>query len=316
MPSANEEKQPSEVVRLTADFSQALLTGEAIVALNAGVSVSNMLTDADATASILVPASVVIDGTTISAQVQGGVVGDLYKVFYSTGSTNFLNVYDATATLSVTNTPASDTLICTLSELKQTLRIPESDTSDDATLMQMIGFATAYAQSRTARTLFFGTFTEDIYREQGDPKHFLHLWEYPVRQIDSILVFYPLYTTPTTPIVLDPTSYTFTEEGKVRLYPTGFIWPNIFPHEPGFTRVVYRGGFARIPDDLRQACQGVASVFYRNLGREGLTSERIGDYSYSLQNPIKLPSGATAELADPMINGVIARYGRTSITRY
>jgi len=314
MPSANEEKRPSEIVRLLADFSQALLTGESIVSGSATIQVVNMLTDADSTASILVTATTASTATTIAGQFQAGLVGDLYQILFNTGLTNFNNRYTATATLSITDKPAADTLLCTLEEMKLALRIPTTDTSDDELLLQMISFATAYAQQRTGRYLFFQTLTEDVLRGCTQSDDEIQLWEYPVKKIDSITLYPSGWLEP---VALDAASFTFSEDGRVSLFATAptAVFPFEFPEEPGYTRVIYRAGYARIPDDLRLAAQRVASVFYRNLGREGLSGERIGDYSWSAASAGRLPSGTQAELSDPMIEGVLSRYARTSIVR-
>jgi len=40
------------------------------------------------------------------------------------------------------------------------------------------------------------------------------------------------------------------------------------------------------PADIRQACIDTASAFYLNKGRQGITSEKLGDYSYTISKEV------------------------------
>lgn len=53
-------------------------------------------------------------------------------------------------------------------------------------------------------------------------------------------------------------------------------------HEPSGD-IVY---IYQYPADIRQACIDLASAFYQNKGKQGMSSERIGDYSYSMNKEI------------------------------
>ncbi len=48
-------------------------------------------------------------------------------------------------------------------------------------------------------------------------------------------------------------------------------------HSSGATIYIYQ-----YPADIRQACIDLASAFYQNRGKQGIQSERLGDYSYTI----------------------------------
>jgi hypothetical protein len=309
VPSDSQEKRPAEVIRLGADFSQAFLLGEAIVPANVTVSVRNLLTDADNTGTIKVTGSEAITSPTMTARFQAGMAGDLYEVLFDTGATNFANRYTTTVNLIITNTPVGDLFLTSLDTLKQRLRIDPADTSDDALLTTILQMATSYVQGRTARTLFFQTFVEDIYIDDGEECDVIQLFEYPVRQVDTIMLM-PCDLQNATQIT-DMTSYAFNESGELR-----FRHTHKFFEEPNFNRISYRAGYGRIPDDLAQATSEVSGVFYRDIGREGLSRERIGDYTWERLNPSTSTSSLTKELSNPAIEGILRRYCRTAIWRF
>jgi|SRR5215831_9546769 len=308
MSTTAEEKRPAETIQLGVDFAQALLTGEGLTTPNVTVTVGNLLTDTDATATILVAGSMVVSGTTVKARFHAGALGDLYQVLFSTGTTNFGNAYTATVNLVITNTPAGDQLIGTLDDLKLKLRIDPTDTSDDALLLYLLQTSTAYVVARSGRKLFFQTITEDIFLPCEAETDWVQLLEWPVYQIDSITLMPADLVAPLT--ITDKNAYHLTEEGELRLLPNTSATSYYFYTEPGFNRIVYRAGYPKIPDDLMDAALDINAIFYRAMGREGLSRERIGDYSYDALQAGKLPSGLAAELMDPRIEGVLQRYTR------
>lgn len=62
--------------------------------------------------------------------------------------------------------------------------------------------------------------------------------------------------------------------------------------------VDYTGGYATVPDDVEQACLRAAAFLYRNRKRdEGVSSESLGDYSYTLRDTGTLKSMLDDDLA-------------------
>jgi hypothetical protein len=309
MPSASQEKRPAEIIRLGADFTQALLLGESVVGANIAVTARNMRTDADATASVVVGGSPALAGATITARVQAGALGDVYEVLFKTGATNLANAYQASVNLVITDQPGGDYLLATLDQTKRYLKIPATDTSEDTLLMELIASATRYVQARTGRRLFLQTFTEDIYLDEFDDTMEVQLWEYPVLQVDSITLMPANLVSPT--IITDTSVWGVSEDGFLVLRHSYTL-----TREPEFNRIIYRAGYGKVPDDLSQAAAAVAGTFYRNIGREGLTRERIGDYSWaSGGQQMALPSGLVHELTDPVMEGTIQHYTRHSVMR-
>jgi hypothetical protein len=214
--------------------------------------------------------------------------------------------------LLVTNYPAGDNLLCNLSEAKLVLGI--TDTSDDALIDALILSATKYILARIGRDLFFKTRTERIYLEAGSSddtdgdgvaRDRIDLRHYPVRQIDSIKIVSADGTVQQT--ISDTTSYDYTSYGSVF-----FRHTYAFAVTPDYNEITYRAGYDDIPGDLREACKRLVAVLYRMQGREGLTSERLGDYMWQAQSG-SIPKEAAKELSDGFVEGVIARYRRTDV---
>ena len=69
-----------------------------------------------------------------------------------------------------------------------------------------------------------------------------------------------------------------------------------------------------MPADIREACKQIACIFYRGIGREGLSSERIGSYAWSRRGMASsLPKSVERELEDLFVEGVIDRYSRVDL---
>lgn len=66
-------------------------------------------------------------------------------------------------------------------------------------------------------------------------------------------------------------------------------------HSSGATISIYQ-----YPADIRQACINLASAFYQNRAKQGLQTERIGDYSYTVMGT-SLGKGAIESILDDNI---------------
>lgn len=299
MPGEAQEKRPNEIIQLAADFSQALLSAESIVLANLGVTVTNKLTDEDATSTILVSGSEGLSGDVISAQFQAGTDGEVYEVAFSTGATNLGNLYESTINLVITTSPIGDSLLVGLSELKTYLGI--TDTSEDTLLGQLLLPATRYIVARLGHGVFLTTYTEDHYIEHGEDNREIMLAHLPVQKIDSVSLMSADETVETT--ITDTTTWAFDQGG-----PLWFKHSYSFYRRPDFNRIVYRAGYPKPPEDLRLAVKKVAASIYRGIGKEGLSSERIGDYAWQAPQLDQLPPKLVSELTDPMIESIINRY--------
>jgi hypothetical protein len=81
------------------------------------------------------------------------------------------------------------------------------------------------------------------------------------------------------------------ETGLLDVVRVARYWPDDAQGEYGVPAmwqsicVDYTAGWATVPDDIEQACLRVSAFLYRNRKRdEGVSSESLGDYSYTLRD--------------------------------
>ena len=298
MPSSAQEKRPNEIIQLGADFSQALLSAEAIVSGNISVTATNALTDADATVTIIA-GSPTLAGDVITAQVQAGSVGDIYRILFKTGQTNLTNQYEASVMLVITDAPLGDSLLIGLAELRTFLRL--TDTSEDTLLLDLLAPATQYVVSRLGHGVFLRTYTEDVYLDAHDDVREIMLPHFPIHAVDSIDL--RSADNQSSTLVTDTTAWAFNAAGSV-------WWRHsyVFVRRPAYNRIVFRAGFAKVPEDLRLVTKKIAASLYHGIGREGLSREQIGDYAWQAPQLDELPPRLVSELTDPVIESIINRY--------
>lgn len=70
-------------------------------------------------------------------------------------------------------------------------------------------------------------------------------------------------------------------------------------------RATYQEGFDDVPGDIRQLLLDLVSIGWRRRGKEGLSGERIGDYSYTL-----LPGTGGDIESLPRWKAVVSRWKR------
>ena len=302
MATQSHSKTPTGIRRLGADFVSVLLTGETITAGNISVTAKHALTDADVSGTIIVPSSPELSGASIiRAQFQAGTLGDTYVVTLSTGTTSLGNVYDSTFNLIITATPETDNLLADRDEVKRLLQI--TDTSDDLLLDDLLRSASAYIRSRTQQPFTLDRYVETVRLTDAHSQTHCRVTHFPLLRVEQIVWKDEEGTVLET--ITDQTTYkwSFSEDGWLF-----FTDGTHFPRWPGSVEVTYRAGYAEIPSDVREACKRVVAVFYRQIGREGLLSEKIGDYAYRAQSLQDLPPALQRELGDGYIEGVIQRY--------
>lgn len=170
--------------------------------------------------------------------------------------------------------------LITLTDAKTYLSIAHSD--DDALLVQLITAASAAAEKYAGRN--FAPVTAVIDKLDGGVTN-LMLSTAPVRAITSIIDLIDGTT-------LSASEYNFDAA-------TGLVWrADATLSTPRWGagkhrwQIIYNGGFATTPDDVRQAV--LLMVAARSSRRESLKSESIGDWSYTTDGGI--PSEAAALL--------------------
>jgi hypothetical protein len=145
-------------------------------------------------------------------------------------------------------------------------------------------------------------------RYDGTGEQTIQLIEWPVASITSVTV----YTADGTTEVLDSSTYRVNGDSGVlsRIDPKRARFPvtafgtvqATFSTQPWFedgfdnVQVVYTGGYATIPADLKMACYRLTDLAYSARGRNfGIQSESLGGYSYTNANP-KATNELKAEL--------------------
>lgn len=300
------EKRPGETITVEEDFTDRL-DGATIDSDNISAVITDADTDDDVTADILVTGSLTLTGNVISCRVTGGDAGKSYLVAIATGLTSGNTEFTQEQLLNVTDSPTADTLLTTLAHLKRRLQI--TDTSSDAVLLDLLTIASDYFKRRVGRDLVYAERTEVVYYEE-DPSITqstrLPLNEWPVRSITSVILRTdPSDVSPTTVAAAD---IAFDKEG--------FVWlrnGSVFLQYPNENVITYRAGYTRIPADIQGAVESIGAFFYRLLTREGVTSERIGDYAWSKRSLSDFPASEHFEVPDEIVEGVIGRYTRRDI---
>ena len=301
MASVTQEKRPAEKIPLAGDFTQLLAPfGDALIGGNVDVKIYDQLTDVDVTSTILVPSSPAAVGSAITCEVQAGTAGTAYRVVFSTGTTTLGNSWALEATLLVTLYVSADETLCELDEVKRRLKL--TDTTDDRLLSDLIRAASAYFRQRTGRVFTVRIYADTLEFDYDEPhQRRFRVSEWPLLKIDSIKTI----ASDDTEEVIATTDVRISEDGYVWRKDSGVYWPRGIQ-----IQVVYRAGYQKLPDDIREACKSIAIGFYRLITREGLTSERIGDYAYTRK---PLPAGTGFEISDEIVEGIINRYKRRDV---
>lgn len=169
--------------------------------------------------------------------------------------------------------------LATLADLKAHLGIPTADTSQDARLTAILaGVEVWLIQTAAAngRALKLEEDRVDLVDGGGSPRLFLP--RRPVVAVTSIKV--DGAGTPTwDDITLVPAS-------SYRVYPDMGLVKRLagdWPQGHQNVQVTYDVGYGVPPANLTLGVLALAAYFATQAGKEGLASERIGNYSYSLQ---------------------------------
>lgn len=202
---------------------------------------------------------------------------------------------------------AASVSLVTRAEAKEWLNIASATTTYDDFIDKCILRASEAAERYCNRSFNTGTYTE---KHNGDDSQFLIVKNPPITSITSIAV-----VVDSTSTTINSTSYTFDAQSgiisfvngadiRVPPYWTGdrsdcrrFAeypnWPKAFQN----ITIVYVGGYATIPDDLKQAGLYMISDLYGQRGRDtSVVSEQLGRYSYQ----------RSAMTADQLVAGVVS----------
>lgn len=177
--------------------------------------------------------------------------------------------------------------------------------TDTALLIDLEGAAVEWFQNRTGGR-FFGLAAAVTEYHRGTGTEELFLEEVPTIAAAAIIVVEQAYegdSGATTLTDTDDDGYTLRGEHLVRK--GGYLWKVGYEY-----KVTYSRGYTEIgdttpdtidaPDDVRQAIKQLVAFWYNAgdpaAGSSGLTSEKIGNYSYT--------RGALFSNADAMLNAI------------
>ena len=168
----------------------------------------------------------------------------------------------------------------TLAELKQYLKI--NDTTQDSFLQTCVDTAINAVIQYCNRDFRLASYTQYF---QGNGKNRLFLKNYPINSVSEIKK-------------LDTTTYNYidiitnagdTIGNSTQLHGDGsLVLLKDYTFESGSEKVenikiLYNGGYAAAPDDIKTVCKEIATEYYNNapagLGRLGKGSENIGGQS-------------------------------------
>jgi uncharacterized phiE125 gp8 family phage protein len=176
-----------------------------------------------------------------------------------------------------------------------------SGTAQDALLTVLVDAVSMEVRRLCDRNLTNGfESTSRTERYDGTDEATIQLIEWPVSSITSVT----LYTAGGDTEVLDSDTYRVNGDSGVlsRIDPkmgrfpvTAFGTVNAtFSVQPWFDQgfdnveVVYTGGYATIPADIKMACYRLTDLAYAARGRNmGIQSESLGGYSYTNMDPAK-----------------------------
>lgn len=305
MATAAQEKKPGEIIALAADFADALASvpGDTLVGGQPEVVITNALTDAVATGTILVPSSVAINGTVVECAVQAGADGDRYDVLFKSGNTSAGKRYESTLQLVVTDYPASDNILISRDEAKLLLGIDADDDSENALVDTLIMSASEYMRRRCRRDFQMVRKRVEIIRPEENVRR-LRLEHFPLFAVTKVIRRY----------ADGGAEEEFTDSSYWAIDDTGYVWwvqQGLYWYQfPDENEIHYRAGMDRIPDDLKRACGGLVNWFHGLVASQGMKAEKISDYAYTRANLSDFPPGVRMELPDAEIEGIIARYRR------
>lgn len=220
-------------------------------------------------------------------------------------------------------------MLTSLDQIKTFLNIPSSDTTQDRQLSGLQIAAEALILSRLKRNLEPATYTEYY---SGNSQKYLTLRNRPVTSVTAVYEDFQAFDgsnpsafgpatllQPGIHYSLDIDESTNTSKSGL-LVRIGGVWQEIgrvyFPGKlsaevgptHGNIKVVYTAGYETIPSDIEFAVCLAVSSMRRNVGSGGnVTSEKIGDYQYTLSDR----NGSDPLIAS--INQILSRYAEVGL---
>lgn len=194
----------------------------------------------------------------------------------------------------------TNALLASMAELNSftALALTDSDTANT-----LINSASDFIERHTKRVLKSATYTSEKY--DGNGSYYLYLRQWPITAISSVKRW-DTVSNASAATYVENTDYLY-DGTKGWLYLREGFQIGVQNYQ-----VTYTGGYTIIPYDVRQACAMYAEWQYTMRGKTGLSSERIGDYSYQLKDPSR-SAGIGGITVPNEILSLLAKYVKADI---
>ena len=197
--------------------------------------------------------------------------------------------------------------LTTLDVVKAYLKIGAQDKDQDDLLILMIMAATDFVEGQLVnvdemnggycnRRFAATAYTSAKYTGQGFRDLFMR--QYPINSITTIVID-DTTEFPSGSDTLADLGFYIDTDAAGNIINTG-IWPS---GDPQNIVITYNAGHAVIPSDLQLAAIALVSLRWLKKGTEPYKSEKIGNYSYTLQDVME-----DNPFGDGMIKDMLDRY--------
>lgn len=203
-------------------------------------------------------------------------------------------------------------MIVTPAEVKHVLGIEIGDTSEDANLTRLIEAATTWLEGETHRRFQEPAATKEYHRGKDERELYLfgHLDTTSQTAIDSLRVFRrSMWTADRTwEELTEDEDWERRDQTLISLGPYS-VWSR---HDE--IRVDYMDGWVSAPQDIREVIiEWVVGQYVADAatagGTAGITSEHIGDYSYTVDLGAVTKAGGSGNLSADSLS-TVNRYQR------
>lgn len=184
-----------------------------------------------------------------------------------------------------------DTSIVPLDELKLALGLDPLSTDDDLLLTLLESQAAAFVNSQTERNWGAPADRTEFIKGLGIPTLYLR------GHVDGAIVSVRRRAMNAADFEdVDVADYIVRGD---TLMTTGARWSHLYEYE-----VVYSDGYELgfAPADIRALVADLVAVAYSGLGEEGVKSETIGDYSYTLDSAVTAAAASMSDVSSATLN--------------
>lgn len=254
-------KLPTSREFFTVDFLRNLAAGDSILSATCTASV---LTGTDATPANILLNSPIINGTNVSQEIQGGVLGVRYLLTF-TATTLLGETIPIAGDFWVLASAPNALDLTTVQAVKDWLKLKADD--DDALLQRLVTAQSILITDWLSQPIKSATVTE-VYDGTGTPN--LVLRAFPVTAVSAVSI---------AGVALTPTAWTSDDIGV-------HLVTDYFDKGAGNVSVTYTAGYATVTPSIEQACIELVCFRYKERDRIGISTQALaqGNNTYSLKD--------------------------------